>query len=391
MAMRLPGLGGLVHGPADVSPRLEAPPLECQRAPHLPPGLDQVQVGRLLRLEDECPPGVRSGEQQAIGGARGTQIIHDGIEAFSVRGHPRLPLREAVHIIRRGASLIGRGQRCAVRRLEGAADVPLAAAPRVNLLERPPCRTSCRARGQGRPRHLARVGYGGWGGWLQQGRGDRLLDRYPLPPRQALRACGAHVSEAHDATARRGRGRERRDDPLVSAKAGSTRSPTQVAGVCQRHPSRSHSSSIRERLIGRPLTSWREAASRSSVQLATGSPRSWGLVRRVAMTSLTGAGGQVAGRPDRAFSSSPARPERLKPLRQLRTVAGHRPSAWAMAATGRPWEASQMLRARSTGRAGAVRECASCRSASSALALIKRTRQAMGHLLWQMPQMIPTI
>jgi hypothetical protein len=145
------------------------------------------------------------------------------------------------------------------------------------------------------------------------------------------------------------------------------------------------------RFIGIPLPSLRYACSRSSVQLANGKPSSRGLVKLTAITSLTCAGVYRAGRPGRAFSANPASPEPLKRWSQLRTVVGVRCSSWAMAGTRRPWWASHMMRARSTVRAGAVRECASCRMVATSVSLIARTRNAMGHLRLPMPQIIPMI
>src|SRR3954447_19527659 len=69
MLVRVPVRGGTPDGFFDLGPGLEAAPFEGQRAQDFPPRLDQVQVGRVLGLEDELlvrvdfPPwsgGVRS-------------------------------------------------------------------------------------------------------------------------------------------------------------------------------------------------------------------------------------------------------------------------------------------------------------------------------------------
>src|SRR5262249_19208646 len=59
MAVLVPVGRRFFDGLADVLPRLEPTPFQRQRAQHLPPRLDQVQVRRVLRLEDELPAGVR--------------------------------------------------------------------------------------------------------------------------------------------------------------------------------------------------------------------------------------------------------------------------------------------------------------------------------------------
>src|SRR3712207_8395991 len=47
---------------ADLLPGLEPSPLQRQRLQHLPPRLDQVEVRRVHRLEDELPP--REGQRE---------------------------------------------------------------------------------------------------------------------------------------------------------------------------------------------------------------------------------------------------------------------------------------------------------------------------------------
>src|SRR3954467_13427912 len=51
----VPVRSGAPDGLFDLCPSLEAAPFEGQRAQDLPPRLDQVQVGRILWLEDELP------------------------------------------------------------------------------------------------------------------------------------------------------------------------------------------------------------------------------------------------------------------------------------------------------------------------------------------------
>jgi hypothetical protein len=227
MAMRMPVRGGLMHGLADFSPRLKAPTLKCQRAQHLPPGLDQGEVGRILRLADELPTGRGARTQQDIGGPMGTQISHDRIDPLDVRGKPRLHLRQAIYIGCRRPAGVRRRQGFTSGGLEGADEIPLAPPPLVNRLGSPlgRCRWPARGHSGGRnarrpPRH-----------WPWQSSTDLFLHRPQLPSRKALRTLRPHLIQAHDNTARRRRGRERRDDSLLSATAGLTRSPNQVACV----------------------------------------------------------------------------------------------------------------------------------------------------------------
>ena len=48
---------------ADLVPTLEAPALESQRTQDLPPGLDQVEIGRKLGLEHYLPARMREQKQ----------------------------------------------------------------------------------------------------------------------------------------------------------------------------------------------------------------------------------------------------------------------------------------------------------------------------------------
>src|SRR5690242_13210954 len=59
MLVLVPVRGGPFDSPLDLGPGLEPASLQRQRARHLPPGLDQVQVGGVPGLEDELPARVR--------------------------------------------------------------------------------------------------------------------------------------------------------------------------------------------------------------------------------------------------------------------------------------------------------------------------------------------
>jgi hypothetical protein len=115
-----------------------APPLKRQRAQHLPPGLDEVQVGRITRLEDELPARARPRTQQDLGSWMRTQVVHDSIDRLHVWGNSGLHSLQEVRIVRCGASRIGCSQRFSIGRLERSKDIALTAAPIVNLLDRRP-------------------------------------------------------------------------------------------------------------------------------------------------------------------------------------------------------------------------------------------------------------
>src|SRR5260370_37992474 len=83
MGVPVPGRGR--NGCADLVPRLEALPLERQRAQDLPPRFDQIQVRGVFGLEDELPAGMRQGEEQDIGGAAGAAVVQNGVDQPYVR------------------------------------------------------------------------------------------------------------------------------------------------------------------------------------------------------------------------------------------------------------------------------------------------------------------
>lgn len=143
---------------------------------------------------------------------------------------------------------------------------------------------------------------------------------------------------------------------------------------------------MRLRFMAMPRSSFRYASSRSKVQEAKGSPRSRGLVRLLAITSLTCSGVYVGARPGRGRSSRPATPCSLNRVSQQRTVCSWTPSSRAMAGTLRPSLANRIILARSTVRAAAVLERESCSMVWVSSADIGRTRNANGHLLPRMPE-----
>jgi hypothetical protein len=217
MTMGIPVYGGVLHGFADCSPGLESAPLQCQGPQYLPAGLNEGEVRRILRLTDEFPARMRQRAPQDIGGPMGTQMIHERIDPLHVRGNPGLYPRQAVDIVGCRPPRIRRRQRFAVGGLAGPKAIALAPAPIINLRSGPPDgarHPAPRCRGR-RPLR--------WG----QRRGG--LDGYQLLSRKTLGALRPPLIQADDATMGWRRRGERREAPLFSAKAGSTRAPPQVS------------------------------------------------------------------------------------------------------------------------------------------------------------------
>src|SRR5919205_888478 len=244
-------------------PGLKTAPFEGQGAPCLPPRLNQVEIGRILRLKHKLPPWVVQTKQQDIRRPMDIQIIHNRIEVFDLCWHPLLDMAEEIDPVADRASEIISGQCLPCRWTKRAKDVPLAPTAIINFLR------------SALP----------WPQWGQcRCRGHQLL------PRITLRRHRSHLIETDYRTLCRWVGVERFNAPLFWANSGSTRSPNHVSWVRQRRPSASNNSSIRLRLIAIFLSSLRYVASRSSVQHANGWWSCCGFVNAVAMTSETCSG-----------------------------------------------------------------------------------------------------
>jgi hypothetical protein len=127
VAMRVPIGGGVRHRLADRLPRLEAAALKRQRAHHLPPRLDPIEVGGIGWLEDELPARVGQRPEQDVGRPVGGQVVEDGVDPLRLGPDPGIDLLPELNPVGDGAALIGDGQRRAGRRVEGTEDI--AAAP----------------------------------------------------------------------------------------------------------------------------------------------------------------------------------------------------------------------------------------------------------------------
>ena len=126
-----------------------------------------------------------------------------------------------------------------------------------------------------------------------------------------------------------------------------------------------------------PVCSFGYAAGRSSVPLPNGRPSVSGLVSAVAITSPTTSGPSVAGRPARGRSGNPSGPSALNRLSQVRTTSARTPSRRPTAGARSPWCRDRIMRARSTTRAGSVRDATRRRSSSPSSAVTGRTRRAI--------------
>src|SRR5215212_4595605 len=237
----------------DLGPALETAALQRQRAQHLPPRLDQVQVGGILGLEHKFPARMQQAEQQHVGRAVDVEVVEHGVDPLDGRIDPALDRAQEIDPVDGGATLISQREGRAGRRLQGAEDVTGDTTPAVvDLL-------------------LGSFRLGA--GWPHQ-----------PSTRIALAGLRTHLVQADNDAARRCFGVELLDRPLFRAKSGSTRSPNQVSSCRHLRPSWMKISLIRLRRMAIPC--WlRWTTRRSSVQQANGRPRSAGRVRAAVITA----------------------------------------------------------------------------------------------------------
>src|SRR5215208_5957800 len=239
MFVLIPVGGCAFDGLFDLGPGLEASTLQRQGAHDLPPGFDQVQVGRVLGLEDELPARMEQAEQQHVRRAVGIEVVDDCIDALAHRIDPGLDRAQEIDPVGRRAVLIELGEGLAAGRLEGAENIAGdTAAAVIDLLPGP------------------------------FGLGTRWPDE--LPAWMALGLLRSHLVQADDYAACRRCRVELFERPLFFAKSGSTRAPNQVSSWRQRRPSRIKISLIRLRRMAMPARSDRRPSGPGSTTQTAG-------------------------------------------------------------------------------------------------------------------------
>src|SRR3954469_327089 len=99
MLVLVPVGGCAFDGLFDLGPGLEASTLQRQGAHDLPPGLDQVQVGRVLGLEDELPARMEQAEQKHVRRAVGIEVVDDCIDTLAGSIQASTALRKSTQLV----------------------------------------------------------------------------------------------------------------------------------------------------------------------------------------------------------------------------------------------------------------------------------------------------
>src|SRR3954464_5520614 len=134
MHVLIPVGGGAFNGLLDLGPGFEPAAFQSQGAEHLPPWLDQVEVGRILGLEDELPAWMEQAEQQHVGRAVGAEVVGHGIDPLDRGIDPGFDRAQEVDPVGCRSAIIGVSKGRAAGRLEGPENVAAAPPAIVDLL-----------------------------------------------------------------------------------------------------------------------------------------------------------------------------------------------------------------------------------------------------------------
>jgi hypothetical protein len=102
--MSVPVRGSFMHSRSYLLPGIESPTLQRKGAQHLPPRLDQLQVRRIHRLEDELPPWVRGREEHRISRPMCLQVVHDCVYMLNVATNMEVHPTQKVDIAKQAVS-----------------------------------------------------------------------------------------------------------------------------------------------------------------------------------------------------------------------------------------------------------------------------------------------
>lgn len=86
--MGIPVSSRIVNGLTQLAPGLESAPFQRQRAQHLPPRLDEVEIGGVLWLEDELPAWMRDRKQEHISRPMSAQVVQNRANAIGLGWQP---------------------------------------------------------------------------------------------------------------------------------------------------------------------------------------------------------------------------------------------------------------------------------------------------------------
>ncbi len=372
--MSIPVSTSCMHSLLYLLPGGKTPALQSQRAQHLPPRLDEVQVSSIHGLENELPSRMSSREEHGINRAVCLQVIHNRVHMLYLCAQLSIHPTEEIDIVGSGSAGVASGVCLPISRSERSKDISFAPQPIIDLLF-----GSCATRFSSSPSKF-----------------------HKLLARVALDRHRSHLIHTEDYASLWGLGVELDDGPLFWANCGSssslacslTRLPNQRSWKRHFKPSLRKSAPTRLGLIGMSRCSFRYVASLCKVQLPKGRGGSHsiclGSVRAVAITSPTCSCVYVGGRPILGSSAKAETPPLLKRSIQRLTVMRCSCNCPAIEFTRSPRLASHMMRALSTVRDGWVREWASLRTASRSSSVTSRKLISRGipnhlHLPFRMP------
>jgi hypothetical protein len=134
MLVGIPIGGGCFDCCYHLVPGLKTPAFERQRTQDLPPGFDQVQIGRIRRLIDKLPAGMMDHEQQQVTAVMHLQIVHDGRDALFIFWDLRVHIAEKVHKVHGAAAWVALRPTISCGLPQRPIDIAKGSASLINLL-----------------------------------------------------------------------------------------------------------------------------------------------------------------------------------------------------------------------------------------------------------------
>src|SRR5215475_15629382 len=136
MTMSVPISRGSFDCLLNFRPSFKAATFERGRAQRLPPRLDQVEIGGILRLRDELPTRMLQTKQENITRAMRAQVINNRIDTVEIRRQPLVDPLKKVHPVECRASAVGLRQRLSGYWPKRSEDIAFITPPLLDLLPR---------------------------------------------------------------------------------------------------------------------------------------------------------------------------------------------------------------------------------------------------------------
>src|SRR5262245_22159055 len=134
MTMSVPISCGSFNCLLNFRPSFKAATSERERAQRLPPRLDQIEIGGILRLKDELPTRMLQTKQENITRAMRTQVINNCIDTIEICRQPLVDALKKVHPVEGRTRAVSLRQRLSSYWSKCAEDIAFITSSVVDLL-----------------------------------------------------------------------------------------------------------------------------------------------------------------------------------------------------------------------------------------------------------------